>query len=144
MIKYFFISSIILLTLSLEAQEVKENWIPISIEKDESLFINVNGISSFLGDDIFIWSLQELNPSMTMEEVKGDIFKVKTYYLINKRLMRYSILDIIFYDLNNNVLKNYHYENKYQNPEFKYNYPIIRNSEVDKILTKALEFIPKN
>jgi len=123
------------------AQTIKENWVPVSMEKDRAMYINVAGLSSFMGDEIFVWSLQEMNSPMTMEEVNGDIYKVRTYYHINKEINRYSILQIIFYDEKDNVLKNYSYERNSEIPEFKYNSPIIKNTEVAKILTKCLEFI---
>jgi hypothetical protein len=124
----------------LHAQSSSENWIPITIEKDQSLFINVTGLSTFTGDEFFVWSLQKMNSPMTMEEVNGDIYKVRTYYHINKEMKRYSILQIIFYDKENNVLKQYSYEHNFDKPEFIFNYPITPNSDVDKILLKCFEY----
>jgi len=118
-----------------------DNWVPVSIEEDIYLFVNVSGLSSFTGDEIFVWSLQEMDPPMTMEEVNGDIYKVRTYYHINREINRYSIKQIIFYDEKDNVLKQYSYDHKSDKPEFKFNYPIIRNSEVDKILLKCMEYV---
>ena len=134
---YFFFITINLL----HAQMASDNWVPVSIEEDRSLFVNVSGLSSFTGDEIFVWSLQEMDPPMTMEEVNGDIYKVRTYYHINREINRYSIKQIIFYDEKDNVLKQYSYDHKSDKPEFKFNYPIIRNSEVDKILSKCLQYM---
>ena len=141
MIRLFFISYIFFFTLKYQAQTASENWIPVSIEKDISLFINVTGISNYSLEDLYIWSLQEMDPPMSMEEIHGDIYKIRTYYHINGEMNRYSIIQIVFYDSRNNVLKQYSYEHKSDKPEFKFSYPIIRNSEVDKILTKCLEYI---
>jgi hypothetical protein len=143
--KYFFISFLFSTLYLLQAQTVSENWVPVLIEKDRSLFVNVSGLSNFAEDEIYVWSLQEMNLPMTMEEVNGDIYKVRTYYHINREINRYSILQIVFYDVKDNVLKQYSYEHKSDKPEFKFNYPIIRNSEVNKIFSKCLEYMsPSN
>ena len=139
--KFFFISFLFFTLCLLQAQTVSENWVPVSIEKDRSLFINVSGLSSFSGAEFFVWSLQELISPMNMEGVKGNIYKVRTYYHINREINRYSIIQIIFYDEKDNVLKQYSYEHKSDKPEFRFNYPIILNSDVDKILTKCLEYM---
>lgn len=125
----------------LKAQTNTENWVSVIIEKDKSLLINVTGLSNFTENEIFIWSLEEMNSPMTMEEVKGDIYKVRTYYHINKEINRYSILQIIFYDSKSNVLKQYSYKHASEKPEFKFSHPITQNSDVDKILTKCIEYL---
>jgi len=133
---------LLLLTASLlHAQSSSENWVPTIIEKNQSLFINVTGLSTFTGNEFYVWSLQEMNSPMTMEEVDGDIYKVKTYYHIHREMKRYSILQIIYYDRENNVLKQYSYEHNVNKPEFIFNYPITGNSDVAKILLKSSEYL---
>ena len=139
--KYFFVSLLLTCAISSKAQNVNENWVSVSIENEKSLYINVTGLSEFQGNEIYVWSLEEVNPPLTMEEVNGDIYKIKTYYHINKELFRYGIMQIIYYDKNNNVMKHYNYNRTTENPEFIYNYPIIKNSDVYKILVKCLEYI---
>ncbi len=141
--KTYLIILLLLFQNLLAAQTISENWVPVSIEKEGSIFINVSGLSSFTGDEIYVWALQEFNSPMTMEEVDGKIYKVKTYYLINKQLIRYSILQIVYYDSKNNVIKHYTYEHKSDNGQFKYNYPILKNSDAEKILSMCLEYISK-
>ena len=128
-------------TRILIAQTTTENWVSVFIENEKSLYINVTGLSEFKGNEIYVWSLEEVSSSLTMEEVNGDIYKIKTYYHINKVLSRYGILQIIYYDKNNNVLKHYNYNRTTENLEFIYNYPIIKNSDVYKIYAKCLEYI---
>ncbi|MCX6167769.1 MAG: hypothetical protein NTX65_00380 [Ignavibacteriales bacterium] len=137
-----FIVLLLFITIGLlHAQSSTENWVPIVIEQDESLFINITGLSTYKGDEFFVWSLQELKSPMTMEGVDGDIYKIKTYYHINKEMMRYSILQIIYYDRQNNVIKQYSYEHNVNKPEFIFNYPITNNSDVAKILLKSFEYL---
>lgn len=141
--KFFFIFFLFFTFYLLRAQTVPENWVPVSIEKEKSLFIDVSGLSNSAGNEIYVWSLQEMNPPMTMEKVNGDIYKVRTYYHINREINRYSILNIVFYDAKDNVLKQYSYKHKSDKLEFKFNYPIITNSEVDKILSMCLQYVSR-
>jgi len=138
--KYILFFLFLICALS-KAQNVNENWVSVSIENDKSLYINVTSLSEFRDNEIYVWSLEEDNTPFTMEGVNGDIYKVKTYYHINKDLFRYGILQIIYYDKNNNVLKFYDYNRNTKNLNFIYNYPIIINTDVYKILAKCLEYI---
>ena len=141
MYKKFLTVLILLIQSFLLAQNAAENWVPVSSEKDSNLYINVAGLSNFTGDDFYVWTQQEYNSPIKMEEVDGSIYKVKTYYLINKSLLRYSILQIIYYDDKDNVIKHYGYEHDSDNQLLKYNYPIFKNSDMEKIVLKSLEYI---
>lgn len=142
---YFYISLFVCLiflsTKNIKAQTSSENWVSVSVEDDKSLYINVSGLSEFKSNEIYVWSLEEMNSPLTIEEVNGDIYKIKTYYHINKELTRYGIMQIIYYDKKNNVMKNYNYNRTTEDPEFIFNYPIIKNSDVYEILAKCLEYI---
>ena len=139
--KRFFFFSCLIPVLLLHAQETSKNWVPVSIEKDNALYINLSGLSVYRGEEIYVWSLQEMSTPIKMEEVDGAIYKIRTYYHINKETKRYSIIQIIYYDEKNNVLKQYNYEHKSDIPEFKFNYPILNNSDMNKILSKCLEYV---
>ncbi|MCL4548302.1 MAG: hypothetical protein M1495_07020, partial [Bacteroidetes bacterium] len=73
-----------LLVSALQAQTT-ENWVPITIDNEGSLYINVTGLSSFQGDEFYVWTLEETKKPITIDEVDGDIYKTKTYYLFNKQ-----------------------------------------------------------
>jgi len=139
--KYILFFLLLICTFSSKAQNANENWVSVSDGNDKSLYINVTGLSEFQGDEIYVWSLEEVNSPLTMEEVSGDIYKVKTYYHINKELSKYGIMQIIYYDKNNNVLKHYNYKRNTKNLDFLYNFPIIERTDAYKILAKCLEYI---
>jgi hypothetical protein len=123
------------------AQKTNENWVPVTSEEGKITYINVTGLANFRGEDIYVWSLQEFNPPVIMDEEVGKIYKEKTYYLFNKEQKRYSIMQIILYSDNDNVLKSFNYNRNMNLPGFKYSQPIMRNSDADKILLKCLEII---
>jgi hypothetical protein len=142
--KKYFVFILLAAQSYLCAQNTSENWLPVSSESESNLFINISGLSSYTGDDIYVWTQQEYTSPITMEEVDGRIYKAKTYYLINKSLLRYSIQQIIYYDKKNNVIKHYGYEHDSENPLLKYNYPVFKNSDAEKILLKCLVFISQS
>jgi hypothetical protein len=127
-------------TVSL-AQTANVNWVPVASEEGKITYINVTGLASFRGEDIYVWSLQEYNPPVIMDEEVGEVYKTKTYYLFNKEQKRYSIMQIILYSDNDNVLKSFNYDRNMNLPDFKYSQPIMRNSDAEKIFMKCMEII---
>ncbi len=120
------------------AQINNEKWVAVSGKNN--ILINTNGLEKFKGNDIYVWVIENHSPAINIESVKGDIFKSKTYYLINKESQMYSFLEKIFYDQDNNVLKSFSYKRNMEIEKFKYNYPILKDSDMEKILNKCLEF----
>lgn len=118
-----------------------ENWVPVFSDEEKSSFINSIGLDAYAEGDIFVWSLDELKKPLVMEEIDEKIFYVKSYYMISREYQRYSLVEIIYYDRDKNVLKSYRYEHSYDKPEFKYNSPILKNSEIENILAKSEEII---
>ncbi|MBI3123286.1 MAG: hypothetical protein HYZ10_02670 [Ignavibacteriales bacterium] len=118
-----------------------ENWVPVYSDEDKSAYINVTGLNAYQEGDIFVWIQEEYSNALQMEEIDEKIYKVKSYYMISRELKRYSLLDVIYYDEDSNVVKSYSYEHKYDKPEFKYSSPILKNTDMEKILAKCLEVI---
>lgn len=125
----------------LTAQSDKENWILLDVNYPNKIYLNSAGVDVFKGDDIFVWVMEENIPPLMVEGISTKIYKTKTYYLLNKEFKRYSILQVIYYDSKNNVIKSYSYERKTDNPDFKYSSPILIDSVVEKILLKCNEII---
>jgi len=76
-----------------------------------------------------------------MDEEVGEVYKQKTYYLFNKEQKRYSIMQILLYSDNDNILKSYNYDRNMKIKDFKYSLPIMTNSDADKIFMKCMEII---
>lgn len=141
-----YIIFVLLIALSsnkINSQEIKENWLPVLVNEEKSLYINVTGLFSSDGEEIDVWTLQELNAQINIEEINGDISQIKINYLISKSLYRYSIKEMVFYDEKKNVLKSYRYKNPVGEAEYKYNYPIFEKSELESIYNKCVEVLSK-
>lgn len=128
-------------SINISSQTDNENWVPVTALNNQHIYIDVYGLESFKGDDIYIWAMQSFNKPLEMEGIKRDIYKTRTYYLINKRLKEYSILEIVFYDEDGNVITSYSYHHDTKIQRYRYNYPIFPGSDMDAILKKSLEYI---
>ncbi len=141
---FFFFSFLFLFTtLQLSAQNVKENWELIAVKAGSSISIDLNGLDKYLEDDIYVWALEEHASPVVIESVPKKIYKTKTYYLLNKKLKRYGIIQLLYYDEKGNILKHFTYSSGVQDKSYKYSYPILHGSNVELILDRCLEKIKK-
>lgn len=124
---------------TLYAQTYKDNWLPVKVDNGEKIYINTNGLTISKEGDIYVWVLEENDPPVTLEAVNNKIYKTKTYFLLNKKLKRYSILQIILYDNKNNVIKGYTYQRNMDNKDYRYSSPIMEGSNVEAVLLHCLK-----
>ena len=123
------------------SQKLTEELVPVVTEGSDKVYINAIGVENFTGDDIFVWAVTEHSTPITIESIESKISKTKTYYLLNQKLLKYSILFIIYYDDSNNVLASYDYNRNTNVEAYQYNYPIWDNSIEDAILSKCIKII---
>ena len=132
---------LVIISQKITAQTEEEKWIVLSSDESKTVSVNVKGLSIFQGDEIYVWVQEDYVKPMEMEEISAGIAKAKFYYMINKALKRYSLVDVIYYDSGNNAIKNFHYNHDQDKPEYKYTSPIMNNSDMELILSKCLEII---
>ncbi len=123
------------------AQESKAVWEPVFNEGSDKVFVDVSGIANFRGEDIYVWVLTEHSVPIVVESIKDKIYRTNTYYLFNTRLNKYSLLYIIYYDKNKNVLASFDYGRNTSVEEYQYNYPVFKNSLEERILNKCIDVI---
>lgn len=120
--------------------QANEDWVLVSSSGNSTTYMNIKDISSFTGEDVYVWTMERHNSPFELESVDGDIYRTKTYYLFNKELQRYSLLQIIYYDEDDNVLKSFSYDRAPTNiTSYKYNFPVFRGSDQEIILQKIYE-----
>lgn len=132
---------LLVLVTSLFAQENKVEWEPVYNEGTDRVFIDISGVEKFSGEDIYVWSITEHSIPILIEGIKDKIYRTNTYYLFNTRLNKYSILYIIYYDENKNVLASFDYGRNSKIEVYQYNYPILDKSIEKTILDKCVEVI---
>ena len=133
--------TIFLLSNFIFSQKMTENLISVVNKGNDKVYIDIAGLENFTGEDIFVWAVTEHAVPIVIESIESKISKTKSYYLLNKRLMKYSILYIIYYDEANNVLASYDYNRNTNVEAYQYNYPIWENSAELEILNKCVEII---
>ena len=129
------------LTFSINAQKSKADWEPVFTEGSDKVYVDVSGLKNFHSDDIYVWVLTVHSTPIVIESVKDKIYKTNTYYLFNSKLNKYSMLHIIYYDKNGNVLASYDYGRNTNVQTYQYNYPVLKGSAEYAILQKCLDVI---
>jgi hypothetical protein len=133
--------SVIVLSIPSIAQETVAVWEPIYNESKDMVFIDITGVEIFSGEDLYVWSLTKHFNPIVIESIDGKIYSTNTYYLFNTRINRYSMIYIIYYDKNTNVLASFDYGRKSDIEAYQYNYPIWKNSLEKRILERCIEVI---
>lgn len=129
---------ILLISITMTAQ-VGDEWELISSSRNSTTYINTKDLSSFKGDDVYIWVMEKHNPPIVIETIDSRIYKTKTYYLFSKQYQRYSMIQIIYYDVNDNVLKSFDYQRDTDIPTYKYNFPVMYGSTEEIIFGRILK-----
>ncbi|MGK9477273.1 surface-adhesin E family protein [Melioribacter sp. OK-6-Me] len=124
----------ILQLIILLAQTDAENWVPVENYRESKIYVDASSLKKY-DDDYYVWVLEEHDPPISIESIDKKIYKTKTYLIINKPSKRYSIIQIIFYDINNNVLKSYSYN---ISELVKYTSPILEGSKIESVMIKCI------
>ncbi|OGU33737.1 MAG: hypothetical protein A2068_12530 [Ignavibacteria bacterium GWB2_35_6b] len=123
------------------AQNSEQNWARVDFNYSGRMYVDLNSIQNVNDTLVSIWTMEENFPPLSIESVNGKIYKTKTYYIFNKSVMRYSLLEIIYFDEKDNVLNSFSYRRNTGSQEYQYNYPLIDNSIEAAILKKCFQFI---
>ncbi len=119
----------------------QNKWVLIYEGKTRNIFIDINGLDKFSGDDFYVWAQVVNSSPVNIEGIANNVSKVRTYYHFNKKLFRYSMLIIIYYDKHDNVLKSFNYRIKSKIKDYQYNFPIIVGSDEQKIFNASMGII---
>ena len=125
------------------SQNNTELWKPINFDPEKNIYIDLAGLEHFTEDDIYVWVLEEFTEPFELESSNEEIFTAKTYYLLNKELNMYSILEIIYYDEKDAITEYYNYWRNTDIESYKYNYPIMPGSVESSLLENCIDYINK-
>ena len=123
------------------SQKLTEELVPVVTEGSDKVYINAVGVENQTASKTKTTMATSLSTPITIESIENKISKTKTYYLLNQKLVKYSILFIIYYDDSNNVLASYDYKRNTNVEAYQYNYPIWDNSVEHAILNKCVNII---
>jgi hypothetical protein len=139
MIKRFLIFA---LFFSLVTFAQKSEYVKILGAEDLTVYLDKSSIES-KDDDIFVWVMQTHIPPLNIESVKEKIFKSRTLYVFNKKLKRYGILKIVYYNAKGDIIKEFDYSVNTDIETYKYSYPIFKNGLERKILDTIYYYRPE-
>jgi len=116
--------------------QVEENHVWKVIEGDDGskFWYDASSLDTIKGDKFNIWILETYKPPKTIEGVDGEIFRCKTLYCINLTTVKYGILKIKYYNVNNEELGSYDYNIPPPPESIQYTYPITEDSNLYYLL----------
>ncbi|MCK9282179.1 MAG: hypothetical protein M0P71_16295 [Melioribacteraceae bacterium] len=133
---------ILLFSIQIYSQS-SEDWIALAPSSDHAISVNVNGLEKFTDNYFFVWSFFEYNSPMQLEEISDDIKKAKYYYIFNKETEKYSLLQVIYYNSKNNVIKSFSYNRDTDNAKYNFNFPIYDSGDEREIFNFCSNYITK-
>jgi len=139
--KLSLITVILLCSIYINAQNQVPNWARVDYNYSGRMYIDINSIQNLNDTLVSVWTMEENFPPLSIESVNGKIYKTKTFFVFNKALYKYGILEIIYYDQKDNVLNSFSYRRNAESREYQYNYPLLENSVESAILIKCRQFI---
>lgn len=136
--------SIFLLLFSIQIySQSAEAWVALTPSSDHAISVNVTGLEKFTENYFFVWSLFEYNSPIQLEEISDDIKKAKYYYVFNKETEKYSLLQVIYYNSKNNVIKSFSYDRNTNNAKYNFNFPIYDRGDEREIFNFCSNYITK-
>ena len=122
----FFIS---IFYLSATAQQSNQHvWKVVNADDGSKFWYDVSTLDTTSGEKIDIWILQTNQPPKQFDGIDGDVFRSKTLYTINLITVKYGILKVRYYDLNNKEIFSFDYDNPMPPENIRFAYPITDNS----------------
>ncbi|MCU7495815.1 MAG: hypothetical protein HF314_00165 [Ignavibacteria bacterium] len=144
--KYLFCVLFILETLPgiLSSQEKTATWVIVKNTGDNIIQADFSTVKVKEKSDIYVWGLQSVRQPLKIEGIREDIYKIKTYYLINPELNKYSILKVIYYGSSNRVIREFNYADELKKQGARYNYPILPGSEAEAIYKGTVKYLKES
>ncbi len=103
-------------------------WKLFERENGQKAWYDASGLDTIKSDKFEIWVLTVNKPPQKYEGIEKEVYRVKTLYTINLTSVKYGILKVTYYDIKNEEVFNYDYNNPPQPESIKYAYPITENS----------------
>ncbi|MEI7811320.1 MAG: hypothetical protein WCJ01_02720 [Ignavibacteria bacterium] len=136
-----YLTDFVLLSTAFAQNPVRTPWVAVRNRNNLNVRIDISTLRNIRNDDILVWSLETHKEPIVIDDISKRVFRTKTRFLINKALLKYSILEVVYYDSLNAVIKNFNYSNSVKMTPGTYSYPVLKNNIVEDILLKCIEYI---
>ena len=127
MLKTIFIILISYLSLNAQ-QDDKHVWKVVNADNGIKFWFDATSLDTTNGNKLNVWILETNQPPKQYEGIDGDVFRSKTLYTINLITVKYGILKVRYYDLNNKEIFSFDYDNPIPPENIRFPYPITDNS----------------
>ncbi|MBT8377961.1 MAG: hypothetical protein KJN64_01885 [Ignavibacteria bacterium] len=129
---------LILITANLlTAQQEEEHvWKKVDASDGTQFWYDSAKLDTMKADKFNIWILETHRPPLTYENIEGEIFRSKTLFAVNLTSVKYGILKIRYFDMNNRELYRFDYDNPPPPESIRYTYPITENSLLHHLITE--------
>jgi len=125
------IISILLFYFSSLAQENDQHvWKVVNADDGSKFWYDVSTLDTSGSDRLNIWILETYQPPRQYDGIDGDVFRSKTLYTINLTTVKYGILKVRYYDMTNNEIFSFDYDNPMPPESIRFPYPITNNSKL--------------
>ncbi|MFI5405674.1 MAG: hypothetical protein ACHQ1D_04090 [Nitrososphaerales archaeon] len=109
-------------------QEVQHVWKVLNADDGSKFWFDVSTLDTSNGDKINVWILETFQPPQKYEGIEGDVFRSKTLYAINLTTVKYGIMKVRYYNLNNQEIFTFEYDKPMPPESIRYPYPITDSS----------------
>jgi hypothetical protein len=109
-------------------QEEQHVWKVVNADDGSKFWYDATSIDTARGDKFNVWILETYQPPQKYEGIEGEVFRSKTLYTINLTSVKYGIMKVRYYDLNNREIFTFDYDNPMPPESIRYPYPITDNS----------------
>ena len=127
MLKTIFIISMTYLSLYAQ-QDDKHVWKVVNADNGTKFWFDATTLDTTNGNRLNVWILETNQPPKQYEGIDGDVFRSKTLYTINLITVKYGILKVRYYDLNNKEIFSFDYDNPMPPENIRFPYPVTDNS----------------
>lgn len=137
--KLLFLILTLLLYMNIYGQQIEHRWKSIDNNEKQKNWYDIGVLDSGYVDVINVWVMQMNIPPLVVDYIETPVVKTKTLYTINLKTAKYGILKAEYYDASNKNLQSFDYKIENLKDELKFNYPIMENSFLFKIIKDFIE-----
>lgn len=129
MVKSIIIALLILIAINISAQQEDQHvWKVVDAADGSKFWYDASALDTIKGDRFNIWILQAFQPPKKYEGIDGEVFRAKTLYAINLTTVKYGILKVRYFDVNNQEIFRFDYDNPLPPESIRYPYPVTDRS----------------
>jgi hypothetical protein len=135
----FFVSAVVLLQANGFAQKEEQKWQTLFLNEEKKIWYDDAAVDSARGFEFRVWTLELHKPPLSITGINEHIYKSKTLYRINLKLLKYGIDEIEYFNSADKRIASYDYRIKGETDEYSYTYPVTESPVLFGILKRYIK-----